>query len=929
MSVVIIFIFASISFVLAGIEFGNQSHFIETNYGSSDLLRGWVNISLTDVSQDELIKGFGNNITIFDFLTANGISCISSTSCSCFPIDCEKVYSTIGDGVSSKSYSMTPISNKLIGIKLTGDISGISDFRFNISTNAPKSCLNPLRIDLLDDGIIDYEITELSDSEECDIDEPYGCFNEEHSSSSAKVDKTLCQAIVVPPIKGFKIGAIVEGSGDATFKMSLDIGADGDDCQVTTSSGGEISCIVSLFDDLIDYNEATVCISPDASYPGAAASYNIKYEDNETCGFIEETGDSHDFEIFAKPLKYDPPLKIVIDKDIFLDDENYLNQMLSDYISSKYGGECNPNCVIPIRVYSGSSQLITIKELFADFTVNGLNLNEDEITSFYEIEKSPILLSSDFIKLDLSKSNITTPSEAGEHDLILKIGEETIEKNISVSTSSNIKAVLPTSAVYLVPVKFKVLLTGSSANLTYDWNFGDNSTMTTKTNEVEHTYTKMGNFQLTLNVSKGSLWTKSKTITVKVQSPYDTINETLKEYDKRLDDITVALNLITSWIREKIAEKAKIQDLKDSITSIEKKYKSYPESYDEEHRKLIKELLDLDVPYELGSETVIPTMKFFQKEERLDLTVIEEEYGGSFEVGMDEEYYKAINEWLGQNLDITFESKDYHLYSDSGEELIYTYIKMVLTAKEDIDEFYMLLEGDPDYIYFKPGEDYGEEEIEGFGYGMTFEFKAGDIKTIELLYPSIVQVLDPPIFVSPEFRELNIEPINKNECNGDGVCDEGEDWKNCGVDCKPIKWILILLGILIFVALVIYIVLQEWYKKKYESHLFKNRNELFNLITFMNNATTQSMSKGQIFDMLSKKGWNKEQLTYAWKKLKGYRTGMWEIPLFKSMENKKVKEEIKKRQTTSYGASSDIVSKGPSGKSYGDPRRPPYNPGRK
>ena len=126
--------------------------------------------------------------------------------------------------------------------------------------------------------------------------------------------------------------------------------------------------------------------------------------------------------------------------------------------------------------------------------------------------------------------------------------------------------------------------------------------------------------------------------------------------------------------------------------------------------------------------------------------------------------------------------------------------------------------------------------------------------------------------------------------------ERGENSNNCRVDCKPWTSTIILFCILFFIAFVVYILLQEWYKRYYESYLFKDKNQLFNAIAFMNNAENQKMSKDEIFRKLKPYRWNSEQLHYAWNKLHGWRTGMWEIPLFKIFENKKVAEELAKRR---------------------------------
>ena len=56
------------------------------------------------------------------------------------------------------------------------------------------------------------------------------------------------------------------------------------------------------------------------------------------------------------------------------------------------------------------------------------------------------------------------------------------------------------------------------------------------------------------------------------------------------------------------------------------------------------------------------------------------------------------------------------------------------------------------------------------------------------------------------------------------------------------------------------------------------------------------MGDKDIKDKLKTMKWSGEQINYVFKKIDGKRTGMWEIPLFKFRENKKVKQEIEKKQ---------------------------------
>ena len=47
---------------------------------------------------------------------------------------------------------------------------------------------------------------------------------------------------------------------------------------------------------------------------------------------------------------------------------------------------------------------------------------------------------------------------------------------------------------------------------------------------------------------------------------------------------------------------------------------------------------------------------------------------------------------------------------------------------------------------------------------------------------------------------------------------------------------------------------------------------------------------------MKKYRWKREQIIYAFKKLTGKRTGMWEIPIFRRFERKKIIKELKKRR---------------------------------
>mgnify|MGYP001573989322 CR=1 FL=1 len=895
-SLFFIMIVIIINLVSANVMLGNLSHQLQSSYAPSDPLAGWINVSFNKIPNDNLIKGFSSNITINDFLDKNNIDCSISDECYCFPLDCRARYSTIGLSRNSASFNLNLFKAKIIGMRLTGNISEITSFGFNISSDAKESCFTPLIIDLLDDNVIEYTFEDVITDETCFIEKPFGCYNPNNLLGKTIIANNICQKIVIPPVKGFRVGAIINGTGNAHFTMTLDAGGIGGTCTFSASESGDYSCPIILDESLTDYANADVCILADE---GNSNLYKINFEDTNVCGYSKDDNNiyGHDFEIYAKPLKYKVVPNFRFDQS-FLEDKVDLIKYINNYINSRFNGNCNPECVIPIRIFSGVNQNLNIFNFNLGYNSNGLSQNP--ITNFYDLDKTPASISSDFIKLDLKKANILVPSRVGEKNLLLKIADKEIRETIVVRDAPKIKNIIPGNPALLVQTKFLVIfedLNKISKNETYlyTWDFGDGSLpKTSAIDSIEHTYQKKGSYQLTVNIS-GEILAISKTVSITVTSPHQAINNTLKKYHTNIENVENSLNLLPSWIEDRIRKISDLDGLKGAIDRLEKNYK---ETFGSEEDKLIEimnSLVVLNVPTNIVEDRVINPSPFIQSKERLDINVLEEIGAGTVNEEKDK-YYDSINKWLRENMDTSFESKTYiFTYEDASDEILLSHLKLIIKPKKEIEEFYVVIEGNPSEIKFN--EDYGERELNSglwIGYSLLPE---GELKTIEFLYPSTIEFLDLPIYVSPEFRKLEFG-FDPGVCNYNNVCEDdfGETYKNCRNDCKPYTLTIIYLIILIFVALLAYIILQEWYKRYYQSHLFHDNNQFFNLMAFMKNAELNKLNKKQIFEKLLPYKWTHEQLTFAWNKYHGKRTGMWEIPIFIKMQKKKVNEELEKRK---------------------------------
>ncbi len=80
---------------------GNLSHSITTQYGPSEHIKGWINISLENEPTSSLFKTNGDSRSLIDLLNINKV--LGYDDFSCTPRNCKTGYSVItGTGETSK-----------------------------------------------------------------------------------------------------------------------------------------------------------------------------------------------------------------------------------------------------------------------------------------------------------------------------------------------------------------------------------------------------------------------------------------------------------------------------------------------------------------------------------------------------------------------------------------------------------------------------------------------------------------------------------------------------------------------------------------------------------------------------------------------------------------------------------------------------------
>jgi PKD repeat protein len=876
-------IILSINFVIAEFTLGNPASNIEKTYGQGEVVKGWINISFKNQETVSLLSGFGKSMNLLSFLEATG------ASYSCFPADCEDSYASSSGGIE-KTLNFAAGDKKLVGIKLTGQVNSIDSLVFNVSTlGSSSSCSIPLKIDILNDDSFEWQAKGVS-NELCVINAPYGCYNEGDyvGETFLITENSYCAKTKVSSGKKFKIGADILGEtgkgGNVNFKMEINNELETQECTASANTSGSISCIVELDEGITKETEVGICISVYDEVDNG--KYKIKYEIANACG--SAGAGKYDFPIFIYPFKYSKINNFIFNQNLVNNQGSGtdLGTELSKYISDKYKGNCNPECIIPINFYSGETQDIFLSNLNLIYTVDG---SKSE-TKIYNISKKGVLITSSFQKLDLAKANFITPFITGEGSFILELGnKEILRETIKILLISKIIGFEPNRASALVPTNFIAHISEYQNNLTYIWDFGDKSMKeVSDTNQMKHTYTSTGDYLVEVIV-KNNLGNSSKTFSVKVIPPEEAILEILTEDKEKIIVLKSQINALPEWVKIEIEKSLDIKGMEEDIKTYEKQYE---EAFNEDsYVNLMKTLLEFKVPSGLTISKQITKGALFLSKEQLNLDILESLGAGKIE---EEDYDTVINTWLARSLDASIEFKTYALEYEGVKEDFISYIKVSLEPNENLGEVYFIVNGDPSEIIFS--DESNTKKIGEKAEVLVFD-ELAETKTIEFLYPGGVEIGNFPIYIAPEFKNLDFG-VNPGICNFNKVCEKNlkEDWKNCRNDCKPYLLMFLFLTGLIFAFLIVYIALQEWYKRHYESKLFPDKNQLFNLINFINNSLNQGLKKSEIFSNLKDLDWSEEQLKYAWNKFNGKRTGMWEIPVFKWIENKQVKRELKKRQ---------------------------------
>ncbi len=833
---------------------GDLSHSVSTKYLKDSYLNGWVNLSFDLEPLNSIFKdSLGNSVGLEEILNSSENS---GFNYECNVEGCAEDYEA-SNPETSKTFDLASGKTKLIGLKLEENILGINSVEFDLESDAGASCNNQVKIDILDDGEIDFLNTKLSGILCPDINK--GCFDNSASSEEISISTTpICQRINFTEAPKYQAGAWIKqitlGSKNIWMQVFNLEGAKLEECLIKkediSASGVYVSCNINL--TVLSPRENYVCLVSDSG----SGEYKARgYNPPEPCGFagIPPQTETSAYDIYIQKRKYDAVGVLYIPDDLPVGES--FGELVENYIVERYGSlNCSGGCVIPIKIISGTDQKITLKYL--DLNYNKVGLPGVSENNFYDASKTSAKISTDkFQKLYLN-NKFLLPNTPGDILYTLRLNNQDLFtenitiKNLSISLS-------PLKAAAEIETEFEITISPEENITSYGWDFGDGTVRTTNITKTKYKYSNIENYTLIITINYNENESISKDFIIEVGAPKDYINSIINEIKGKLNEINGQINNFDFFVKSQIEEILELNKIQEKIENISQEIVNVS---DEKILEIVRDLQNIQIPDNLITSSTNEII-FYPSEDSISLDALSQASGENYSSFDEQDYINAILFW---NQD-SFETKvsTLSISSQTGNLVLHllTVFEMNFDNKKN-SEPYLIIEDLENLVFEKDLIDLGTHKY------VQINSNANNMKfstTENLNFENL------PAFISPGFSELNLEGTEP------GVI----------IEEKPSKknWIWVLIFGIILVGLIVYVYLHQWYKTKYENKLFKSQNNLYNLSHYINNSRANGMNDFEIRKNLKKTGWNAEQVRYVMRKYSGKNTGMYDLfPFLKKKE---------------------------------------------
>lgn len=864
-----------------------------TNYSQGDFLLGNISLDFSNepVSSQIYLRYLGNDLfrmPVYDFLDL-----ISGTSYNCNPLDCKDRYTLQGVGSSTKTFTLA--NEKLMGFIFEGNDISVTDFSFSVSSNAVSSCSNQLKFDLADDSKINW-INDKSLSENCG-DVKSDCNNNIFPHKLIIDSVPYCEQIILPEAPSFVVKAGLERNGGIFYQgilIARVYDSNGNlvsQCDLSMPVGGISSCSIEYSNKEREKHSVCVSLKEGETRENYRLSSNVGVN---KCGFRGDPlvfpDNTANYNIYLTARRFGAVGDFNFNSNVFArHNDAFLTDYVNNYLDKKYSRDCTDKCIVPIRV-SGVGQSITVSNINIKYdSLSGRGFSSDKI---YDLQKTDSLVNSNLVSINLSKLNASALMQSGENDLELYSGNKLLFKENLIVLSNEVNetesnetesesnhtinfSVEPLSVLINRENNFKIILDNVSEVVAYYWEL-NGTVIKTLVNENKYTFNESGENNLKVTIEIKELGNFSRNFKIEVFNPADKFLNELERYKNQVNIIKSQIDELPEEYQNQLTKKFNFEQWERRILEIETNslpLVSRTDIGEDQFEILLNRIKDVDFITSISKKS--NEHSYSNSEDKIKFIHLEQLFSVYF---LKDFHKKAIVDWFNDNLDAKIIHTVYSINYESKNPVVFlTEFNFVVNPKREVlDNVYFVVNQEHRGLVFINEYELSTSSNEATGVKFS---GLSEKKNITFAISENVGLGGLEYFFGTDLKNLQVSQI-----------------KDVDVEKSSNIWMLILSLFLIFVLfLAIYVFLQEWYKRNYERILFKKKEEVYNLIFFIRNAKNQGLSDSQMKTKLKQSRWSGEQIDYAMNKFYGKRTGMWEIPILRPFEKRKIEQEMKKR----------------------------------
>lgn len=843
---------------------------------SGSLLSGSINISFEDEQAESIVaSNFGGNVTLLEMLSRQGAA--QGREYSCVPTTCRSAYRRANDEALS-TLTLTDDKEKTAGWYLEGSGISIVGMELAVSSSQDASCTPQLEIALLDNN---HSIIHpaLAASSRCGA-AVSGCFEpalEESAYKSVTLSTTpYCMLMELGPAPALHLAGVVRASGNKSalsFRLHNRAGELLGSCTASVSGvGAQIpGCQVNV--SIVQQDKYFVCVAA----KDTLERYEMRFESKgEVCGGAGVgKSSSGDYELLVTPLQYARITNMSIAQAYKKSAGKILADEADRYLEQVYLRNCTAGCVIPLTLRgSGQSALenSSVTYLFEE--------NRVIERKMFELERMPARVSSlRGLAIELKHAALRVPLVSDEHTLTLRIGASELlgARGIALTILQGFSfEVIPTIVLLGVPTTFTLI---SSENISSSrWNFGDGEVKEVNASSIVHTYRNGTSISLEVSAKNARGVSITRQFQLLVGQPRESLGVAVNNSRSAVEKLKRDVNSLPREVQGAVEQRLNVSGLAASVQAAERVLNE--SASDDAAASAMNGLLRLEIPQAVGitARGVLP-LSFGLR--GVDTSYVLALANTSVPANQEEALQNALLNWNQRRVSGQVNFTRVVMRDASGKEVfLLSYYQVNVQAREAL-----------------PGEtvlviDYPREELV-MVRGSAREIRSASVAGAAIPIQAGEQVewyLDKDVDVS----KLHLHVVPPIEALGKFI-----EIPEIPPTPFPTGRLILWSALLVIGTLISYLALQEWYKRRYERTLFPNPDDLYNVITFIANSRSDGLDDGAIRKQLRGSGWSGEQLTYAFRRLDGKRTGMFEIPLFSWFERRRVHRELAKRQQQS------------------------------